>query len=143
MLALLKLHMTDKQLILHDVNKNNCKSPKQKYKAIIDVSFVGVLSKALPYKKLMFPSKASHFQSPSGWLGSASRLSRLGFPLRTQMRERQLAPTVVNFNSTMDACAKGGSPQLLGGEKNSPPPKSPKKKDKMGPFQTDISSSNH
>ena len=33
---------------------------------------------------------------------------------RTQMRERQLAPTVVNFNSTMDACAKGASPQSLG-----------------------------
>lgn len=32
---------------------------------------------------------------------------------RTQMRERQLAPTVVNFNSTMDACAKGASPQSL------------------------------
>ena len=30
------------------------------------------------------------------------------------MRERQLAPTVVNFNSTMDACAKGASPQSLG-----------------------------
>ena len=33
---------------------------------------------------------------------------------RTQMRERSLSPTVVNFNSTMDACAKAGNPQTFG-----------------------------
>ena len=44
---------------------------------------------------------------------------------RTQMRERQLAPTVVNFNSTMDACAKGASPQSLEADliEERPPPR--------------------
>ena len=47
---------------------------------------------------------------------------------RTQMRERQLAPTVVNFNSTMDACAKGASPQSLEADliEERPPPPTPK-----------------